>query len=450
MNSVSKPKYGSFAVSAFSSHFANGWSFSLFTFALGVLSGITVNPGGKFYLGEIFGIFYLFFGLTKKSRLRHIPRAFILLAFLWSLSQIFSDVVNYTAFLDSVKGVLTPLIFIATISGLCNFFVDNSKRFPSYLIGLPLGLLIDLAVLNPTPHFLVNNQWKWGYGGIVSQFFIIILSFYAFRGSNKSFDYLSILIFAGLSLIGLANDSRGALGLLMIYCLFAFQRKLIIQRFLLLLSRLKGSGTWMLIMGAMLFLPLFSLASSFILLNPLAASIMPEATYEKTVKQSQSSFGILLGGRSEILTSFEAFADKPLLGHGSWAKDHTGAYNASRFQRALDFGEDIDVNIILNRLEKENIMLIPTHSFIMGAFVWSGVFGGLFWVYLLYWLATSYLRSAHVLNFYYFHGIIILVWDIFYSPFAYSTRFSAAVFLASLIAFFVMFPLCQRRLCTKG
>jgi hypothetical protein len=189
-------------------------------------------------------------------------------------------------------------------------------------------------------------------------------------------------------------------------------------------------------MGVALSVFISSFGLGFIILNPMVASIMPDATYIKTVKQAQSSFGLLLGGRSEILASFEAFADKPLLGHGSWAKDNSGVYNALRIQRAFDLGEDIDLTI-LDRVHMDDVRLIPTHSFIMGGFVWAGIAGGLFWIYMLYWLANVYVRHAHDLNFYYFIGIYEFVWGILFSPFAYSTRFSSAVFVASLIAYTV-------------
>ena len=79
--------------------------------------------------------------------------------------------------------------------------------------------------------------------------------------------------------------------------------------------------------------------------------------------------------------------------------------------------------------------LIPSHSYLMGALVWSGIFGGLFWIVLLYVVFKRFLRTLGQLPLYFYIGMLGLVWDVLFSPFGASARWNTAVFLAAFLAY---------------
>lgn len=78
-----------------------------------------------------------------------------------------------------------------------------------------------------------------------------------------------------------------------------------------------------------------------------------------------------------MLISLKAVADKPLLGHGSYAKDAELRMAYFRIRESL--GEKIKWDSdFVSRSD-----LIPTHSFLFSAWVDHGIIGALFWAYIM-------------------------------------------------------------------
>jgi hypothetical protein len=72
--------------------------------------------------------------------------------------------------------------------------------------------------------------------------------------------------------------------------------------------------------------------------------------------------------------------------------------------------------------------LIPTHSHLLGAWVWAGLLGAVFWfavalvaVWALANLYSAHLEVAPLLIF----SAMLLLWDIAFSPYASSGRITA-------------------------
>jgi O-antigen ligase len=124
-----------------------------------------------------------------------------------------------------------------------------------------------------------------------------------------------------------------------------------------------------------------------------SAGILGENAKDHLAKQSSGEYGLLLGGRRELLGSLPAIYDSPILGHGSWAKDPSyviiefEALAALGYENATD-GED--------QLYDEGY--IPTHSFILGAWVEAGIVGALFWgwVFVLTARSLTHLFPSHL------------------------------------------------------
>jgi hypothetical protein len=170
----------------------------------------------------------------------------------------------------------------------------------------------------------------------------------------------------------------------------------------------------------LIFTAIFS--SSFVL------NALSEESASKIRSQASGDYGLLLGGRTEVFASINAFLDKPLLGHGSWAKDNSG-YNDLMFSKLIEAGYADRVN-----LQTAN-QLIPVHSYLMGSLVWSGIGGGLFWLYVLRWLILKFILNFQLIGFYFYNGFILIIWNILFSPFGASARWDSAVFIAALSAY---------------
>jgi hypothetical protein len=154
---------------------------------------------------------------------------------------------------------------------------------------------------------------------------------------------------------------------------------------------------------------------------------------KKYAAQANSSFGLLTRGRPEILVSSRAVADSPLLGHGSWAKDPK--YLEMQIGRGLDPSPAMLAE-----------GLIPTHSYLMGAWVEAGVLGVPIWVWTLFLaagvLARLYGRDGQLVPLIAF-AAFALIWNVFFSPYGSFERLIAPYYILILVVT-SRFPRAQR------
>jgi hypothetical protein len=129
--------------------------------------------------------------------------------------------------------------------------------------------------------------------------------------------------------------------------------------------------------------------------------------------------GVLLGGRSEILPSTQAILDSPIIGHGSWARGPE--YVELQRQRLVDLG-----------VPRGNIStdptLIPTHSYLLGSWVWAGFLGGIFWIGvagLAIWTVANVLGSRLQISPLVGYVAALLLWSIAFSPYSNTERIYA-------------------------
>ena len=131
--------------------------------------------------------------------------------------------------------------------------------------------------------------------------------------------------------------------------------------------------------------------------------------------QSSGKYGLLVGGRSEILVSGRAIFDSPFLGHGSWAKDDKYSSLLMELRRQAGY--------VGGAYDEED--LIPTHSHLLGAWVEAGLSGAIFWACILCLPMLVLFRphrevdcmaplSAFV--------AFLLIWDILFSPYGAGLR----------------------------
>ena len=104
--------------------------------------------------------------------------------------------------------------------------------------------------------------------------------------------------------------------------------------------------------------------------------------YELQTSQGDSVLKLLMAGRGEFFISCFAIADKPFLGHDSWAIDNKGYVRDYIFKYGSS--EDLRMLMLQDTQESGGLHIIPTHSHITTAWLWHGLPGALFWFYILY------------------------------------------------------------------
>ena len=144
---------------------------------------------------------------------------------------------------------------------------------------------------------------------------------------------------------------------------------------------------------------------------------------QKYEVQAGGSLGLVARGRPEILVSSRAVADSPFLGHGSWAKD----------PKYLEMQIGDGVHPSPSTLAEG---LIPTHSYLMGAWVEAGLLGVPVWIWTVFLaagvLARLYRRDGLLVPLIAFAGLA-LTWNVFFSPYGSFERLIAPYYVLILI-----------------
>lgn len=104
------------------------------------------------------------------------------------------------------------------------------------------------------------------------------------------------------------------------------------------------------------------------------SGLLGEFAHYKFQQQSRHKLGLLFGGRGDVICAALAIYDSPIIGHGSWPRDTQGY-----FARACELTE---TKMPPNHY-KGAYPLIVSHSHIMQAWMEAGIFGGIFWLYVL-------------------------------------------------------------------
>jgi hypothetical protein len=151
--------------------------------------------------------------------------------------------------------------------------------------------------------------------------------------------------------------------------------------------------------------------------------LLPPLDAMKYKVQADSKWGVILGGRTELLISFEAFFDSPFFGHGSWAEN--SYYTYARLDMVDASGGMLrDLSVAESNIKS---FLIPTHSYLMGAIVWGGFFAGLFWLKVI-WLSLSGFLNRNVIESPLLLYIVIgMVWNVLFSPFGADARWLTTI-----------------------
>jgi hypothetical protein len=161
------------------------------------------------------------------------------------------------------------------------------------------------------------------------------------------------------------------------------------------------------------------------LMTGLAASgfLGPDAQ-EKNRQQTMAGWGILIGGRPEILVSSRAVLDSPILGHGSWAKDPKYS------EMLVDIENEYGMRPSDEGQKFEG--LIPAHSHLMGSWVDAGILGALFWGYIFALILKAFLRTTtgdYSLKPLYIFLMTSYLWAILFSPFGGGDRMVESLYL---------------------
>jgi hypothetical protein len=368
-------------------------------------------------VGLLFGtdiLLLLAFPLALRHNLQKLKQRqvfmIVLLGLAWFVSQVVTDFIRDTPEGNYLRGwskIALTLTHFLTLWLLIN---KSSRRFLLYGFGLLAGNLLTL-IINPSPYFK-GSPWKFGYGWPLTLLVFLLCTTLPFFRKHTSFMTLAMLgvattnLFMGARSLGLVSLLAG------VYIISRRStQKSRVRKFSLALTVVT------VMLSAWLFVSLYEHLAENGTLGEKA-----KVTFET---QQQGEGGLLLGGRSEIMVSSMAIADSPIIGHGSWARDPKYMFILEERRRQLGYGKRV--------YAKDD--LIPSHSYIFGAWVEAGVMGAVFWFYILCIVVHSLLKvngREQLLPVCVFMALT-LFWNIFFSPYGATERFTATYLICGVL-----------------
>jgi hypothetical protein len=374
-----------------------------------------IDFGGELYATDLLLALSLLLLVKRVPRLiqRGNCRLILVLGALWMLNLMITDVYRQTQFEDWSRGWSKNMFFFIDFCGLVLLTNFRHERILFFFAGSALSLLAQTMFF---PYALqIVDKWKFGEGPALTLLAALVgTSRYLGLGGE-------IVPLAVLGAFNLAYNSREAFAISMAAAAFGVFKHAVDFR-----PRLRARITptfFILVAGGGLMV-----AQGLVVIYSRAAEsgLLGLEAKDKYEAQSFGDLPLILGGRTESLVSTQAVADSPILGHGSWAQD---MYYVSLL---VDILESKGITAV----ETFESALIPTHSHLLGSWVEGGIFGGLFWMVVIAIAMMAIYRSLKEEGLPTTFLAFILfstVWDVLFSPFGASQRFSKAADLCVIL-----------------
>src|SRR6267378_1857815 len=383
-------------------------------FLVPALAFLYVHLGGVLYATDVCLLAAFPFTVYRHRRWLQVKpvRKFLYLGLLWLAAQVLTDVVRHSPFEDYSRGWLKILLTLTHFATIALLIRQSQRRFILYGAGLILGGVLTFFIAPGV--YAADNPWKFGLGPPITLLVCLVAGMIARRSQVAAVTMLAAI---GAINLFLGFRSLGALcAVAAIYSFFQLSPRLadsrLRKRRTVLTIAVLAAGVW---------------GISAIYVHGVQRGWLGEAEQEKYAMQSSGAAGVALGGRSNFLASSAAIFDSPLLGHGSWSKDPM--YKAIMLASMAELGYE--------NLEGYEEDLIPSHSYLFGAWVESGIVGAVFWFWVLWLTAGALIRASGrepLLPFFAYIGMF-LMWNVLFSPYGADARFTATYFVYAMILF---------------
>lgn len=372
-------------------------------------------PGAEVALVPLVPILLVLrFKKIKQGKLKYL----FLLMGLWLAGQIATDIYRGTGFVDWAKSDSAIVFMAMDLAGLAALVSGNERRKAIFIFSFALGSVLATRI-SPN-YFFEGSPWKFGYGPGVTSLVVLASCFFFARRQYAATGMLLL----GIAGVNLYYNFRSPV--LFLLTTIGLVIPVIPER----IGRMRilpPPGTGRRLVVLILIVLSTGAVAKLVITGLTASGALGEEAQLKTETQANSTLGLLLGGRPEILVSSAAVFDSPILGHGSYPRDlkYTEMYHDLLIESGVQT-EETDYQ------SASDLGMIPAHSHLMGAWVFAGVLGALFWGYVLYLvirgtvLATIF-RPALLPS--YCFLCTSFIWDILFSPFGYSARISEAFLL---------------------
>lgn len=398
-------------------------------FLIGLFSQTQIHIVGSIAISEL--VFFLiapFVFVAHQDIFRRerivLPLRLIVMAM---IGCIVATIVNHTDLISTLKGFST---IYGLWAGIVIFYVllrKSPMSFRWYLLGGAFSFVLCTFFFQGD-YELVQAEFmgyseKGAAAGIASGplYWVGRLSGFVmwpiqgfYLKCPLAYSVLGTFIFGAWSLLTTASGRSSALIAVFSAALIAVGGKSVRR-----MRRIR-SAFWMLVLAGILFLFAFKAVYSYTASHGMLGEAAQQK-YERQTRGKSSMLSLVKGGRGEVFVGLYACCRNPIWGYGSWARDHYGIVS-DYMARYADPDEVAAYFEWINRpgRTQERIRLIPGHSAIVQWWLWYGILGLPFWLYLLYRIYRCIRYDiAHVPEFFGYLAIALpgQLWGACFSPF---------------------------------
>jgi len=407
-------------------------------FLIGLFSLTQIRIGGYIGISEFALLLSTPFILSKSLSTfrRDGTQTILLLGFLWFLGAVFADMRNGSPFESYIRGWAVP---VCVTSGILIIY-PLLKKYPHglawFILGVFLSSILSIFVFQPgtsVGRAAVQSgaisaaesimDYKLFWINRIGQLITLPI-----KGWYLSVPYIySIIGTLGMSIFALLEGGRSA------FAVYAG------SAFILLLggknqSRMSNIRKQfpiivMLIIG-------IAFAMRGIYRYAAERGIMGETEKIKYEEQTLGGKGgfmqMLRSGRGAFFIAADVALKHPIVGMGSHAIDRHGYV----LQYVRKYGSDQSLKLVLDEIALTGGCVISGHSHIICFWLWHGIFGLIFWIYVLYQLTATFFTRLHVVPEFFGYFALTLptyFWDIFFSPFGNRLNFCMLVCVCLLV-----------------
>jgi hypothetical protein len=384
-------------------------------FIIPALAFLHVEVGGVLFATDLCLLSALPFVVFRHRRWLQIKpvQITVWLGLLWLAAQVLTDVIRQSPVEDYSRGWSKILLTVTHFATVALLIRQSQRRFILYGAGLALGGVLTFYVA--PGEYADYYPWKFGVGLPITILVCLTAGMLAHRSRIAA---VTVSVAIGAINLYLGYRSLGAIcAIAAIYAYFQFSPQFGERRLRKLETVLAAAGLAAGVWGI-----------SAIYAYGAQSGWLGQDERVKYEMQSNGDAGILLGGRTEILSTSQAIVDSPIIGHGSWAKDPK--YKAILYDRMAELG----YRKIGREVESD---LIPSHSHLFGAWVESGIVGAAFWCWVLWLTGSTLVRASGREPLFPFLAFIalLLIWNVLFSPYGADERFTVTYSVYAMILF---------------
>lgn len=402
----------------------NGRYSSILLFLLGAFSRTQVRIVGSMGVSEVVVFLvapFIFF--ANYNQLKHdgfMP--VIWLTFLTMVGCCVSSLCNGAYFELFIRGFASPYAIFALIVVLHKLLRNNFGGLKWILLGLAVTLILSTFILQPTTEldkYASGRSGMEAVDGVMSSpiFWIgriqpwVMLPvtgwYYQTPGIYAFFAAVAFAVFAMFT----AESGRAA-------ALVAFVTSVLLLvggKRVHVLQKIKRKF-WIIMLIMLVFLMVLFKAYKTAAVSGMLGE-KARTKYEYQTKQGEDFLHLLIKGRTNFFACMYEGIRKPIIGYGPWAPDWDGVEGEFIFE----YGTEEEVAVYENNRRMGMVGWLGGHSQIGTFWVWYGVFGLLFWLYVIKELFFMFKNRMSVIPQWYGYFVVTIpssVWAIFFSPFS--------------------------------